>query len=143
MFYVDIDNKRFIPPPSSDSLQRPPSGCSFPPSCPPPARSWESLCEPYKILPAHVKKPVLIHTEIVEIPFTLVHEDYTPVDITDMTFVLAVDDNFNHQDQLIAFSEDFTIEDPLNGIVTFRVDCSSVKFQEVLKQHVPASMVMM
>lgn len=143
MFYVDIDNKRFVSPPSSDSLQGPPSGCSFPPPCPPPARSWESLCEPYKHNEVSVKKPVLIHTQLVSLSFTLVHEDFTPVDITDMTFILAVDNNFDHRDQLIAFSEDFTIVDAVNGVLSFNINCSSQKFQKVLQDHVPASHIMM
>lgn len=100
MFYVDIDNKRFISkPPESDSisLQRPLSGCSFPPSCPP-SRSWGDLCEPYfkKPVQQEIKKPVLVHTELTEISVTLLHQDLTPVDIDKLTFVLAVDDNFDH-----------------------------------------------
>ena len=149
MFYIDIDNKKFVPAPlGSDSLQRPPSGRPFPPPCPPPARSWESLCGhptcPPPCPPVRpIERPVLTHTETAYLEFTLLHADHTPVDVTDWTFVLAVDNTFCHDDQLIAFAQDFTIIDAQNGVISFNVECSSVKFQKMLKAHIPPAEVKM
>lgn len=66
-----------------------------------------------------------------------------PFDLTDATLVLAVDNDFRHNNELIAFCQDVTIDYPEEGIAVFHVDCSSLKFQRMTRAHIPASETIM
>ena len=132
MYYVDTDTGKF----TSKHTKKEPCGCS---SERPVFLQTRRGCG----CGDSIQRPRLVNYQHTFLEFQLLDSDKKPVDLTDCYLNLSVDDNFSHSDSLICPVTQGTVADPLQGIVSFNVDCFSKKFEEVLRKHIPAQAVYM
>lgn len=80
-------------------------------------------------------KPQFRHTESKAIDIMFLRSDGSPVDLTGATLTLAMDNNYCHEDKLVAFSEGDRVQilNPESGIVRFFIDCNSSKFERLVR----------
>lgn len=80
-------------------------------------------------------KPQFRHTESKAIDIMFLRSDGKPVDLTGTTLTLAMDNNYCHEDKLVAFAEGDSVQilNPESGIVRFFVDCNSSKFERLVR----------
>lgn len=82
-------------------------------------------------------KPQFRHTESKAIDIMFLRSDGSPVDFTGATITLAMDNNYCHEDKLVAFSEGDSVQilNPESGIVRFFIDCNSSKFARLVRDE--------
>lgn len=81
-------------------------------------------------------KPSFRHTESKSIDITFLYSTGKAFDLTGVKLALAMDDNYNHRDQLAAVAEGGSVKiiDAAKGIARFYVDCTSKKFRQLVAE---------
>ena len=139
-YYVNVQTRQFIQAPdSSDSHHRRPR--PLPCNCKDDRPTFLNYGK--RPAPKPIAKPQLTQQQFNKILITFLNGDGTPFDFTDMTILLAVDNDFRHDNDLIALCDNGTIVDAQQGKVLFNVSGYSAKFHKVVESKVPASAVYM